>query len=544
MGSFSNFTRFSSRNHYRIVLDVTSSYESSTSTKVTFTATAKKTAYSNTTGTVSNDSPFSSGSPRSFNIPNGTFSDGSAGATPPTSQTNNWSFSFTGGSSTNFVEQSQPIWTSITRYVNTSNSISVTASASHSLLGSASVTISIPHVRRTTFDANGGSVSPSSIDADNNSSITLPTPTRSGYTFNGWFTAASGGTFVGSGGGSSTVTTTRTIYAQWTLQSTTYTISYNANGGTGTTNSTSTTSANSSVDLSVASNGFSRTGYTFQGWNTSSNGSGTWYYPGNTLTLTSSSPTITLYAQWGLNTFTLSYNGNGASGGSTSNTTWSYPTGSGTVRSNGFSRDGYNFIGWGTTSSSTTASYQPGDTYFSSTDTSGGSATLYAVWQIATVTPNWGTGDTTITTTAILNTPYENTATDRTVSATVSSGSVSYTLLAPTSGTSALSWLGINPSTGQLSGTPIAQGQYRFRVRATSSTNTTADTSDLTITVIPAGQRITSSTDEVPLQWAKRFIGIGQTTTNAQGQLISADAQGYVLLTRMQRWNGSSWENI
>ena len=541
MGSTTVYQNFSLRSQYRIALTISTSFQTASGTNgtaVNITANAEKYTYVN-------NAPTSSGSPRSYNVPNGRTTNVN-GTVTATGNDSNWSFTFTAGSSTNFVTQVQPIWSNFNRYIRHADrsNVSVTITASHSLLGDASVTATLPHVHRTYFDANGGSVGTTSIDQDSGSSITLPTPTRSGYTFNGWFTAASGGTFVGNAGGSATVTTTRTLYAQWTLQSTTYTISYDANGGTGTTNPTSTTSGNSSVNLTVASSGFSRTGYTFQGWNTSSNGGGTWYFPGNTLTLTSSSPTITLYAQWGLNTFTLSYSGNGATGGSTSDTTWSYPTGSGTVRSNGFSRDGYNFIGWGTTSGSTTPSYQPGDTYFASTNTSSGSATLYAIWQIATVTPNWTTGDTTITTTAILNTPYENTATDRTVSATVSSGSVSYTLLAPTSGTSALSWLGINASTGQLSGTPIAQGQYRFRVRATSSTNTTADTSDLTITVIPAGQRITSSTDEVPLQWAKRFIGVGQTTTNAQGQLISADAQGYVLLTRMQRWNGSSWENI
>lgn len=78
-----------------------------------------------------------------------------------------------------------------------------------------------------------------------------------------------------------------------------YSIDYLGNGATGgSTGSTIATSSSSSYNLTVASNGFSRTGYTFTGWNTSSGGGGTSYNPGNTITLTSGSPTITLYAQW------------------------------------------------------------------------------------------------------------------------------------------------------------------------------------------------------------------------------------------------------
>ena len=47
-------------------------------------------------------------------------------------------------------------------------------------------------------------------------SVTLPTPTRTGYIFNGWYTAASGGTKVGAGGSEYTPTSAITLYAQWT----------------------------------------------------------------------------------------------------------------------------------------------------------------------------------------------------------------------------------------------------------------------------------------------------------------------------------------
>ncbi|MBE6397872.1 MAG: hypothetical protein E7046_12795 [Lentisphaerae bacterium] len=82
-----------------------------------------------------------------------------------------------------------------------------------------------------TFDANGGAVSPTTkVYSINGTYDSLPTPTRSGYTFEGWYTAASGGTKITA---SSTVSTSiTTLYAQWIKS--TYTVSFNANGGTGT----------------------------------------------------------------------------------------------------------------------------------------------------------------------------------------------------------------------------------------------------------------------------------------------------------------------
>ena len=71
-----------------------------------------------------------------------------------------------------------------------------------------------------TFDAQGGTVSPSTISATNGLTYgTLPTPSRSGFAFNGWFTAASVGTQVTSGTTVS-LTGSQTLYAQWTASAT------------------------------------------------------------------------------------------------------------------------------------------------------------------------------------------------------------------------------------------------------------------------------------------------------------------------------------
>jgi uncharacterized protein (TIGR02145 family)/uncharacterized repeat protein (TIGR02543 family) len=67
-----------------------------------------------------------------------------------------------------------------------------------------------------TFNANGGTVTPASANTNNNGQLTsLPTPTRSGYTFDGWYTAATGGTTVNE---SRVYTADATIYARWTAE--------------------------------------------------------------------------------------------------------------------------------------------------------------------------------------------------------------------------------------------------------------------------------------------------------------------------------------
>lgn len=68
-----------------------------------------------------------------------------------------------------------------------------------------------------TWNANGGSVSPSSTTVSSGSQIQAPTPTRSGYTFNGWYDSSSGGNYVVGAGGNYIVNSSVTLYAQWTI---------------------------------------------------------------------------------------------------------------------------------------------------------------------------------------------------------------------------------------------------------------------------------------------------------------------------------------
>jgi uncharacterized repeat protein (TIGR02543 family) len=67
------------------------------------------------------------------------------------------------------------------------------------------------------WNANGGTVSPTSSTVSPGSSVTAPTPTRSGYSFSGWYNASSGGSLIVNAGNSYTPSSSITLFAQWTL---------------------------------------------------------------------------------------------------------------------------------------------------------------------------------------------------------------------------------------------------------------------------------------------------------------------------------------
>lgn len=156
---------------------------------------------------------------------------------------------------------------------------------------------------------------------------------------------------------------------------TSYTISYNANGGTGAPgNQTKWYGTN----LKLSSTKPTRTGYSFLGWSTSSTATSATWSAGGTYTANASD---TLYAVWKANTYTITYNANGGSG-APGNQTKTYGK-TLTLSSTRPTRTNYNFIGWGTSASSTTVTYSPGGSY-----TANSAATLYAIWELAYEKPS------------------------------------------------------------------------------------------------------------------------------------------------------------
>lgn len=95
-------------------------------------------------------------------------------------------------------------------------------------------------------------------------------------------------------------------------------------------------------------------------------------------TFTTASYTVKMYSAW--NTYTVVYNGNGATSGSTSSSTHTYGTAK-NLTTNGYSRTGYTFLGWSTSSTATSATYTNGQSVSNLTTTNGETVTLYAIWK-------------------------------------------------------------------------------------------------------------------------------------------------------------------
>ena len=195
--------------------------------------------------------------------------------------------------------------------------------------------------------------------------------TRAGYSFTGWNTAANGLGTAYANGALYPFTADATLYAQWTP---TYTVTYNGNGNTGGIAPTDPSSPyNSGATVTVLGAGtLTRTGYTFTGWNTAANGSGTSYAPAATFTINSNT---TLYAQWSINSYTVTFNANGGTG-SMSPQTGNYNT-TAALTLNTFTRTGYTFDGWNTAADGSGTDYADGADY-----TFTASVTLYAQWTV------------------------------------------------------------------------------------------------------------------------------------------------------------------
>ncbi|MBR3180264.1 InlB B-repeat-containing protein [Candidatus Saccharibacteria bacterium] len=180
-----------------------------------------------------------------------------------------------------------------------------------------------------------------------------------------------------------------TIIYQLLLPSTCdpYTVKYNANNGSGVM---SDQFVGYDEDVPLSANSFTRTGYSFNGWNTNANGTGISYSNNQTIrNIASAGGEITLYAQWKANTYTVSFNANQTGqtvynvsqtvSGSTASQTHTYGS-SRTLTSNGFTRPGFRFLGWSTNRAATTATYTNGQSV-SNLTTGTNTVTLYAIWQ-------------------------------------------------------------------------------------------------------------------------------------------------------------------
>ena len=282
-----------------------------------------------------------------------------------------------------------------TAYKFKATAINTTSSAT----GAASSTSATPAPFVVTYSLNGGTLATTTANYTLGTPLILPLPTKSGNTFTGWNNPSN--TSVGVDGSSYSPTATITLTAQWSPA--TYTITYNGNGADGGTVAAagSFTFGNS---YSIAAKGtMTKSGYTFAGWTTASNGTGT-LYANATDSVASSAATytaannLTVYAKWTPQVYVVTYNANGATG-SPSRATDSFTFGSTPLSlpdKTGMTYAGYTFVGWSETTSGA-AVVNP----YSPTQT----RTLYAIWAgisySVSYNANGGTGsvaDATFTT--------------------------------------------------------------------------------------------------------------------------------------------------
>lgn len=197
--------------------------------------------------------------------------------------------------------------------------------------------------------------------------------TVDGYTFIGWNTSADGKGTAYAPGTTWIANGTLTLYAQWTPGQAGLT--YDGNGATG--GKTDPQTGKTDEKINVRDNGFTRDGYMFVTWNTQADCKGNAVKPNSEWTLRGSS---TLYACWAGTTQTLTYHGNGATGGNTA--AQSGKTGDElTTNANGFTRDGYTFVRWDTAKDGSGTAYGEGKNGVSQYVMKPAGNDLYAIWK-------------------------------------------------------------------------------------------------------------------------------------------------------------------
>ena len=262
------------------------------------------------------------------------------------------------------------------------------------------------------YDGNGntgGSTASHTVTYGQNAEIATNGFAKTGYTFAGWTTKSDGtddgykwtnwkGTWKYVDGKYGIADGKLQLYAMW--KANTYEISYDGNGSTG--GSTASHTVTYGQNAEIATNGFTKTGYTFAGWTTKSDGTddgykwtnwkGTWKFVDGKYGIADGK--LQLYAMWKANTYEISYDGNGSTGGSTASHTVTYGQNA-AIATNGFTKTGYTFAGWTTKLDGTDDGY--GWTNWKGTwkyvdgkyGISDGKLQLYAVWKdtISPTTP-------------------------------------------------------------------------------------------------------------------------------------------------------------
>ena len=293
------------------------------------------------------------------------------------------------------------------------------------------------------FDANGGAGGPSSVTATKNKpmpSVASSLPSRTGYTFKGFYDAQLGGTKYYNADGTSAKEWDKdyaeyTLYAQWTANK--HSLTWNLNGGTVTTagtnaavNSTGTASGSVAYGTAIKAPVVIKTGYTFAGW-----------HDGNSIVTppnTMPDNNISYKAQWTPNTYTVQFDANEGIG-EMENQSFTYDAEPTSLSANIFERVGYNFNGWNTAKDGTGEPYNDKAEVQNLTVAANGVVTLYAQWTAKNLI-----NFRTLCTYDII---YEETyGVDHDNSDTYTAASLPLTFTAPTSAREGYTFAGWNPA--------------------------------------------------------------------------------------------------
>ena len=174
------------------------------------------------------------------------------------------------------------------------------------------------------------------------------------------------------------------VYAngKWAVKGNEIAITFDSNGGTGTM---AAMSVNPGVDNKLSANVFIRENYTFTGWNTTADGTGTAYADGATVNFNADT---TLYAQWTQNPV-ITFNANGGDGLMPTQTV--QPGAAAALTANAFTRADYDFAGWNTAADGTGTAYADGADITASEN-----VTLYAQWKLHKYHVRWLNWDRTV----------------------------------------------------------------------------------------------------------------------------------------------------
>ncbi len=242
-----------------------------------------------------------------------------------------------------------------------------------------------------TFNANNGTGSMDELIVKPLTETELPQNEfeKTGYLFTTWNTEQDGSGDAYADKALLSTNKNITLYAQWKKN---IAVTFNTNGGEGTINGTMENQiVPSDVATKLTKNNFTHndSNYTFTGWNTKSDGTGSSYADEANISI---SEDLILYAQWASEVWVITYYGNGGSLQSASSVTmYSQNAQKGSsinLQLNNFVRTGYEFIGWNTKDDGTGTSYINYDTVVLSED-----ITLYAQWSTSvtiTYSQNWG----------------------------------------------------------------------------------------------------------------------------------------------------------